>query len=225
MRLRPRRLNSAIAALFAVGSACFALGTLPAYLDAVGAFGDAVTFFVGSLFFTSASFSQLVQAQSPELNDPQAPADDLAPAHAVPFAWLPRDRNWLAAATQFPGTLAFNVSTLFVTVTSLSVQQIDRLIWAPDFVGSVLFLVSSVVAILALGRFLTWRPTSIPWRIAWLNMLGSIAFMISAIGSFVLPRTGDPIDPRWMNLGTFLGALCFFGGAILLPHAWARARG
>jgi len=65
MRAQPARLNSAIAWLFVLGASCFALGTIPAYVDAVGAAADATTFFVGSIFFTSASYFQLVQAQSP----------------------------------------------------------------------------------------------------------------------------------------------------------------
>src|SRR4029078_10235716 len=47
------------AALFMVGSACFAVGAVPAYLDLVGVEADGVTFFVGSLFFTSAAGLQL----------------------------------------------------------------------------------------------------------------------------------------------------------------------
>ena len=65
MTVRPARLNAAIAWLFMVGSACFVLGSVPAYLDAVGGWLDGITYFVGSIFFTSASYCQLVQAQSP----------------------------------------------------------------------------------------------------------------------------------------------------------------
>jgi hypothetical protein len=42
-------LNSAIAWLFIVGSACFVLGSVPAYVHAVGATIDGVTS-CGSLF-------------------------------------------------------------------------------------------------------------------------------------------------------------------------------
>ena len=52
-----------------LGASCFALGTIPAYVHAVGAVADAMTFFVGSIFFTSASYCQLVQAQSPGMTD------------------------------------------------------------------------------------------------------------------------------------------------------------
>ena len=38
-----------------------------------------------------------------------------------------------------------------------------------------------------LGRFLRSDPASLPWRIAWINMLGSVLFMASALASYVLP--------------------------------------
>jgi hypothetical protein len=179
----------------------------------MGTFADALTFFVGSVFFTSASFLQLVQAQSPAM----APSNAHGSPGAVRFlAWLPHDRNWIAAATQFPGTLAFNVSTLFALATSLSAAQVQRAVWRPDFVGSTLFLVASAFAILALGS----APGRYPRRIAWLNMVGSVAFMVSAIASFVLPASGSAINPRWADLGTFIGAICFLLGAAFMLPAW-----
>jgi hypothetical protein len=150
MRAEPARLNSAIAWLFMLGASCFALGTIPAYVHAVGAVADAMTFFVGSIFFTSASYCQLVQAQSPGMTD----VDDgrqHTRIQALPWAWRPHDKNWLAAATQFPGTLFFNISTLAATAINLTAAEADKHIWRPDFFGSVLFLVASAFALSALG--------------------------------------------------------------------------
>ena len=222
MRLRPRRFNTAVGALFMIGSVGFALGSVPAYATAAGATADAATFFISSIFFTLASFGQLVQAQSPAL----APTETARAQERQPVrlrAWLPHDRDWLAAVTQFPGTLFFNSTTALALVQGLSAQQHDRVVWRPDLYGSVLFLVSSTYAILALGRFLSWRPGSPFWRIAWLNMIGSIAFMASAIGAFVLPKTGVELSPVWANGGTFAGAVCFFAGAWLMIPAWKTA--
>jgi hypothetical protein len=64
MTVRPADLNRTIAWLFIIGSTLFALGSVPAYVNAVGASADGVTYFVGSIFFTAASFSQLLQAQT-----------------------------------------------------------------------------------------------------------------------------------------------------------------
>jgi hypothetical protein len=69
MAVRPVGLNAAIASLFVVGSALFVLGSVPAYANAVGATADGITYFVGSIFFTAASFAQLVQAQTPAMTE------------------------------------------------------------------------------------------------------------------------------------------------------------
>ena len=57
----------------------------------------------------------------------------------------------------------------------------------------------------------------------WLNMIGSILFMISALASYVLPSTGELINSGLSIIGTLLGALCFLLGAILMFPAWRQA--
>ena len=222
MAVKPVRLNAAIAWLFIIGSALFVLGSVPAYVNAVGSTVDSITYFVGSIFFTAASFSQLVQAQTPAMTEVDADSQ-YRPAPVRVKAWLPHDRNWLAAITQFPGTLFFNISTFAALLHNLTVKQQDRRIWRPDFYGSTLFLVASVFAILAIGRFLSFRPRSLPWWIAWLTMIGSILFMASALASFVLPMTGEFINSEISLAGTLLGAACFLLGAILMFPAWKSA--
>jgi hypothetical protein len=219
MRLRPRRLNAGIAALFMIGSAGFAVGSVSAYASAVGPTADAVTFFVSSIFFTLASFWQLVQSQSPAMAASGTAQDDER-QHVRFLAWLPHDRSWLAAATQFPGTLFFNGTTFWAVTTAASSSQYDEVVWRPDFYGSILFLVSSTFAVLTVGRFFSWRPRVADWRIAWLNMIGSVAFMASAIGAYVLPTSGQAIDITLADKGTFVGAVCFFLGALLVIPAW-----
>ena len=222
MTVRPAGLNRTIAWLFIVGSALFALGSVPAYINAVGTVADSVTYFVGSIFFTAASFAQLLQAQTPAMT--AVDMDSQRRRAAVRLrAWLPHDRNWLAAITQFPGTLFFNLSTAAALLHNATVKQQDRRVWRPDLYGSTLFLVASVFALLALGRLLSFRPRSFPWWIAWLNMLGSIFFMASALASFVLPATSELINSQISIVGTLLGALCFLIGAILMFPAWRHA--
>jgi len=220
--MRPVRLNAATAGMFVVGSSCFVLGSVPAYSDAVGGLADAVTYFVGSIFFTSASYLQLLQAQTPAMTDvDESRQHTLEPV--TTWRWLPEDRGWLAAVTQFAGTLYFNASTLGALVQNASVHEQDRHVWRPDVVGSTFFLASSAFAILAVGGFWAWRPRSLPWVIAWLNMIGSVLFMASALAGFVLPGSGDVINERVAVAGTLLGALCFGAGAALMFPAWRRA--
>jgi hypothetical protein len=223
MTVRPARLNAAIAWLFMVGSACFVAGSVPAYVDAVGSTFDGITYFVGSIFFTSASFCQLVQAQSPAMTGVDAVGQHV-PAPVRLRGWLPDDRNWLAAASQFPGTLFFNISTFAALASNATASEADRSVWRPDLFGSVLFLVASTYGILAVsGRLLRWNPASLPWRIAWINMLGSVLFMASALASYVLPATNEVLNIRVSVAGTLLGAVCFLVGAALMLPAWRRA--
>ena len=60
----------------------------------------------------------------------------------------------------------------------------------------------------------------LPRGIAWLNMLGSVLFMASALASYVLPRSDDVLSTRVAVAGTLLGALCFLIGAMLMFPAW-----
>ena len=148
--MSPRRLNTAVATLFMIGSLGFALGSTSFYSSAVGPTPDAVTFFVASIFFTSASLLQLLQSQSPAMAPAGTSRDDERGRVRL-LAWLPRDKGWLAAATQFPGTLFFNGTTFWAMTIAVTNSQYDEVVWRPDFYGSVLFLVSSLFAILAVG--------------------------------------------------------------------------
>jgi hypothetical protein len=218
VRVEPARLNFALAWLFMLGASCFALGAIPAYVHAVGADADAITFFVGSIFFTSASYLQLVQAQSPGMTDVDEQRQHTR-VRALAWARRPGDKNWLAAATQFPGPLFFNISTFAETAHNLTAAEADKDVWRPDIFGSILFLAASAFASSALGVGFR-RLRSLPWAIAWINMLGSVAFMASALASFVLPKSGDMIDISLANSGTVLGAVCVLLAAALMLPAW-----
>lgn len=219
-RVTPAGLNAAIAVLFVAGSACFAVGSFPGYLDAVGGTADGVTFFVGSLLFTTASGAQLIQAQTPALGTASA---DTQHRRARPrwWAWQPGDKAWLAAATQFPGTLFFNVSTFAALAHNATTEFEDQHVWRPDVFGSTLFLVSSWYGVLAV-RGIARSGDRLPAGIAWLNMLGSVLFMWSAIGAYVLPD-GQDLNSGAAVAGTLFGAVCFLIGAALMFPAWHRA--
>ena len=89
-------------------------------------------------------------------------------------------------------------------------------VWRPDALGSICFLVSSWLAWAeeCHGAF-AWRPSRIPWWITFLNLVGSVAFGVSAIASYVEPN-GQLVSLALTNLGTFVGAICFLVGAVLL---------
>ena len=189
--------------LFIVGSTCFALGSFPVYFLNVPGQVVGVTFFVGSLFFTSAGVTQLQDVTD-------------GGGRLVQFD----DRDWWATVVQFVGMLFFNVNTFRAAFVDVASDEVNRLIWAPDFFGSIAFLIASHLAWLVVcGRLWCVRRDSALWWMAALNYVGSIFFMLSALGAYTLETTGDVVNLTWVNLGTFVGAVCFLlGGYLLLPQ-------
>ena len=157
----------------------------------------AVTYFVGSLFFTTAGFEQLRCARG----------------EGVGVA---------AALIQFAGTLFFNVTTF----TGMSDRitggdHANLLVWSPDALGSVCFLAASVLAEIAV-----WGPLVPARRSATLNLVGSIAFGVSAVAGYVVPDTNELLNGSLATSMTLVGALCFFWAARVLvkPPPWLRGR-
>ena len=205
-------LGRSIAVLFMVGAGCFVAGATAGYASLVGARADAVTYFVGSLFFTAAAYLQYVECIG-------ADRSLLPEAHRRRrlLAIEPRRIDWWATTVQLAGTLFFNVTTFAALDTSLSAKQEDLVVWTPDALGSICFLVASQLAYAEAGHaWFSWRPADAGWRIAAVNLAGSVLFGISAVAGWVEPATGDLLDAALDTSGTFWGAICFFIGAALL---------
>lgn len=198
--------------LFAVGATCFALGPLPFYDSAVGTTAVGWTYFVGSIFFTSAAYVQFREA-AVATDDPWGGPGQ---GHRI-ASWSPARIDWWASAIQLAGTLAFNVSTFAATRDSLAVVQARRWVWAPDVVGSICFLVSSWMAFVEADAGRSPGTRGVGWWIAGLNLGGSVAFGVSAVAARYLRATGQIANLAVANLGTLVGAVCFLVGAVLLP--------
>ncbi|MET4159041.1 YrhK family protein [Agromyces sp. PvR057] len=190
---------------FAIGSICFFVGAIPVYAAWAGPVGTGVTFVVGSIFFTLAAFIQL----------------SLSGRHVPRRGTNRADRSdWWAAAVQFAGTLLFNLSTAAALAAAVADPSRLGAGWRPDAYGSAAFLVSSALAVVATReRGTLWDRHARSWHGTWLNMLGSIAFAVSAVGAYVVPQTDSLVSAFWANLGTFVGALCFFVAALLSRRA------
>jgi len=209
----PGRADWQVAASFAVGSSCFILGATPGYAALVGATADGVTYFVGSIFFTLAALLQVLISMGAIRAD-RRPLAGVQWRHRVREVRRP---DWWAGVVQFAGTLLFNVSTFAALNDSLSVTEANHRVWSPDVFGSIAFLVASGLAFADVARpWITWRPRDLGWSVATLNMVGSIAFGISAIAAKVITTTGDLRNTAIANLGTWVGAICFLVGAVLL---------
>ena len=208
------RISKWMCVLFMIGSFAFAAGALLCFDLSLPVIVPAVIFFLGSLFFTTAAYLQFLEA----INVPDTSAKSQAGGmnQARYFAWEPDRIDWWSTITQFVGTLYFNFSTFNAMRMNLSLTKIDRLVWSADFLGSILFLVSSWLAYGEVASALMGpRFKNLTWWVVLSNLLGSVAFGISAITSFILPSQGAMINANVTNLFTALGGVCFFVGALL----------
>jgi hypothetical protein len=184
-----------MAGCFALGSTCFLIGPFPGYVQLVGASADAITFFVGSILFTAGGGLQSW------------------------LAWPARGPGWWAAIVQSAGTLFFNVTTYQAMHTALTSSEYNKLVWRPDWRGSICFLVSGAIAYRASARH-GWLPArgGPGWWQAGVNLLGCVFFGISAVAGYVVPSTGSMIDQAAANWNTALGAACFLACALDTLH-------
>jgi hypothetical protein len=189
-----------MALCFALGSTCFLIGPFPGYAQVVGDPADAVTFFVGSILFTAGGALQSLLAWSAR----RSPGGGRA--------------AWWAAIVQSAGTLFFNVTTFQALHTALASPEYNRLVWRPDWRGSVCFLVSGAIAYRASprrGRH-GWLPvrSGAGWWQPGINLLGCVFFGISAVAGYVVPSTGSMLSQAAANWNTSLGAACFLACAL-----------
>lgn len=189
---KPRKLNWWVALLFMIGAALFALGCV-LYL---GGFEHEIildsVFFIGSLFFSSAAYCQFHQA-----------------IHAT------RNVFW-SALSQFVGTLMFNMNT-FDAFFNLDWIEQDLLVWTPNITGSLLFQLSGSLAMFEICKGgWCWHFHNIEWRMNFINFIGCVAFLVSAILSFATPMPVPPMLATWATTFTLVGACCFFIGASLI---------
>jgi len=205
---RLRGLNWTVAVAFFLGGSLFAIG---AWIAQVGS-GEAVTsasiYLAGGIFFSTGGYGSVLQA----VNEPAGAA-----GRWRWWSYQPMDLVWLAAFVLFSGTLAFGVSLVFSFMEGLSVRGENRLIWAPDMIGCILFLVSGRLGMVALHTAASsWvQARNLAWWIAVVNQLGSILFFIAGLAAFTRPAIGSVVNVDVANWGTFGGALCFALGGVL----------
>jgi hypothetical protein len=190
-----------------IGGSLFALGAAEAQLGSGDASTTASIYLAGGVFFSTGGYATVLLA----LN---------GGARATRWRWWGyqrRDLTWLSALVLFAGTLAFGISLISAFINGLRAHGVDRLVWRPEFVGCVLFLVSGHLGMRAICRrplpCTRWRE--LDWWLVAVNQLGSILFMVSAVAAFIRPETGDEINVALANWGTLTGALCFAIGGVI----------
>jgi hypothetical protein len=201
-----RRANAVAAGAFLVGGSLFAIGALLAQADIGGPRLAAVVYLVGGVFFCTGGYASVLLA----INSPHRRRD--GEWARAPWRWWaehPGAFDHLAAVTLFVGTLVFGVNLIDSLLGSLTPTQEDRLVWNPDIIGCILFLISGLMAMVDIsGSWWRLRGEGLGWWIVFVNQVGSVLFMVSGVASFVR-ADGDMIAVAIANWGTFGGAACF----------------
>ncbi|KXX72054.1 hypothetical protein AVL50_02730 [Flammeovirga sp. SJP92] len=157
-------------------------------------------YFIGSVPFTFAAFFQLLNATNQEQQEWKI------------FAYRPKNSGYIAGLTQWLGTILFNINT-FDATRKLDWMEQDLLVWTPNMMGSILFLISAFYLLKEISFKWIWGDREN--LSVWINMLGCVAFMISAIASIYL---SDPLPTAFVQLAlvnTGVGAICFFVSAFI----------
>ncbi|MFI1766614.1 hypothetical protein ACH41H_31800 [Streptomyces sp. NPDC020800] len=215
--VRLGRLNSLAAVAFCVGGLLFALGAGFAQFGPGDSTTSASIYFAGGLFFNTGGYASLLQV----INAPHRADHGALTASAWKWwSYEPYRIDWLSALVLFAGTLVFGVNLLDSFLRGLTVQETNRLIWAPDMIGCALFLISGHLAFGEICHGWPWpwpclHARSLGWWIVAINQLGSWLFLVSALAAFTRPATGSLVSIGIANWGTLAGALCFAAGGIL----------
>ena len=136
--------------------------------------------------------------------------------------WAPGARGWWIAVLFAVGSLVFALGAIPAYASATGARW-DALTF---FIGSICFLVASALAWFEVCHgWAAWRPRSWAWWITLANLIGSVAFGVSAVAGYINPATGQLHNAERSNLGTLIGALCFFAGALmLLPERTGESR-
>ncbi len=218
---QPSRLGWWIAWSFAIGSSCFMVSALLANVSMPPEpFTLNLIFAIGAVFFTAAAWGQFLEAvnapPSLELYD-----ETPSPRPFRFFGFRPRMVGYWASLVQWIGTITFNVMTLNAFIPGLNSAGEDLATWTPDMIGSICFLIASFLALIEVcHRWFCMQLKDMGWWIAMLNLLGSIAFQLSALYAYIPPSGNEAISPWLNNFWTALGAACFLVASLmLLPEA------
>lgn len=221
---RPHSFNWWISVLFMIGSFHFISGSVLILVGSENTYLIDAIYFIGSIFFTAAGYSQYNQA----INASDSVITDDKGVVKKKRRWFSLQTHNLgfwATFPQFLGTLQFNITT-FLAFINFGMLGYDVKVWIPDYVGSILFLIAGIASVIEFClRFWCWQPRNITWWIVWINFSGCVAFMISAFAAFIRPNPIFDNLATWATITTLIGAICFFVCAYLTwPEMGAEER-
>ncbi len=196
---------------FLVGSVLFAAGALVSQFALTDVHRANQIFVVGAVCFTIAAAAEVTVAIRRQV--------------AQRGTWSWKQKAWnpdvLSASLQLAGCLYFNAMTIQATALRfVDSDQANDIVWRPELYGSALFLASALLAwysVTGRRRLPDIKPHTV-W-ISRANVCGAIAFGVSAVGARYL-NDGTLRNPAEANWGTFIGAIFFLIGAVLVFPRW-----
>lgn len=201
----PRDSGWWVANTFIVGSVLFGLGAAFPLIPNFPVEIINVVYLAGSSLYLVGAVVQAIQGRRMRIND----RDD--PQATRRFA----DRNSRAAAIQAFGAILFQTSMTGALIRSLTTVQQEAVIWVPDLVGALCFVTASSIFFSLRYPIQQRQDNRQSARfLALLNILGSVFFVLSAIGAYIIPLTDQTFYPELANIGTFVGAIFFFISSI-----------
>lgn len=206
-------LNFGIGLSFIVGASHFVIASILALSAMVSVTTLTSLYFIGSIFFTLAAYLQYFQSIN------AGDAINMSQAKMTLnkwFAWQPHRLDFWVTFSQFIGTLFFNLNTLSGYLPLSDLQQ-SLFIWLPNLLGSLCFQLSGSLALFETShQFWLWSPKSLEQKMAFINHLGCLFFLGSALVSSLIIQSMSPSMLPFSIILTCLGGICFLSAAILL---------
>ncbi|MAJ82034.1 MAG: hypothetical protein CMF41_03870 [Legionellales bacterium] len=163
---------------FIFGSLLFSLGALFSMLEFEMSIG--LVYFYGSIFFTIGAYLQFLET----INR----IDCSHSKYIYLFRFLPYSTSYISTLSQLCGAILFNFNTWFSMTNFSNLYSKNAYIWSPDFIGSLLFMVSAIFLLLeSYHEKIKIRPSYLPWWIIWVNFWGCVMFLFSSFFSIYLP--------------------------------------
>ena len=196
---------------FVIGSILFIVA-VP--IGASSELASALLFFVGSTLYLIGAGADAWNARSTAHNGTQW-RGSVDTQGTTTTGWTKYlRRRFSASLIQAFGAVLFQVMVIAGLIAGLNPFWVDVLIWEPDIVGSLCFVVSSAMLV-SIRHPLAGRG-DFRDRIkgaSLLNLAGSLCFLAGSVGAFVPLTAGAPISPLLSSYGTVVGGMFFLIGS------------
>lgn len=222
--------------MFLIGSIIFTIGSALSYVPSVAnsyVLYQALIgwpFFVGSIFYTVGAYVRILEVLNappvhPMLSDEDSvrlSVDILERRKIRFFGWEPWRWDFLGALIQQIGACLYNINCFVGNgnkAFTLSFYETQFVLWLPDTLGSVCFVVSSYFFIVEYGhRWWTWDPRNLLYWTVLCNFMGAIGFLLN--GAFGFGEYAFPSNSLYVYIGSDLpllfGCICFSLGGLFL---------